>query len=42
MTNDKFDNLFGQKVRDSKKENLTQFHMDIAANGGTDLTMYTK
>jgi len=32
MTNNKFDNLFGQKVRDSKKENLTQFHMDIAAS----------
>ena len=32
MTNDKFDNLFGQKVRDSKKERLTQFHMDIAAS----------
>jgi len=32
MTNDKFDNLFGQKVRDSKKEKLTQFHMDIAAS----------
>jgi carbamoyltransferase len=32
MTNDKFDNLFGQKVRDSKREKLTQFHMDIAAS----------
>ena len=32
MTNDKFDNLFGQKARDSKKEKLTQFHMDIAAS----------
>jgi carbamoyltransferase len=32
MTNKKFDNLFGQKVRDSKKEKLTQFHMDIAAS----------
>jgi len=32
MTNDKFDNLFGQKPRDSKKEKLTQFHMDIAAS----------
>ena len=32
MTNDKFNNLFGQKVRDSKKEKLTQFHMDIAAS----------
>ena len=32
MTNNKFDNLFGQKPRDSKKEKLTQFHMDIAAS----------
>jgi len=32
MTNSKFDNLFGQKPRDSKKEKLTQFHMDIAAS----------
>jgi carbamoyltransferase len=32
MTNDKFNNLFGQKNRDSKKEQLTQFHMDIAAS----------
>ena len=32
MTNNKFNNLFGQKVRDSKKEELTQFHMDIAAS----------
>ena len=32
MTNKKFDNLFGQKVRDSKNEKLTQFHMDIAAS----------
>ena len=32
MTNKKFDNLFGQKVRDSKYEKLTQFHMDIAAS----------
>ena len=32
MTNDKFDNLFGQKVRDAKHEKLTQFHMDIAAS----------
>jgi carbamoyltransferase len=32
MTNNKFNNLFGQKVRDSKKENLTKFHMDIAAS----------
>ena len=32
MTNNKFNNLFGQKVRDSEKEKLTQFHMDIAAS----------
>jgi carbamoyltransferase len=32
MTNKKFDKLFGQKVRDSKHEKLTQFHMDIAAS----------
>jgi carbamoyltransferase len=32
MTNDKFDNLFGQKVRNAKHEKLTQFHMDIAAS----------
>jgi len=32
MTNKKFDNLFGQNVRDSKHEKLTQFHMDIAAS----------
>ena len=32
MTNKKFDNLFGQKVRDSKNEKVTQFHMDIAAS----------
>ena len=32
MTNDKFDNLFGQKARDAKHEKLTQFHMDIAAS----------
>ena len=32
MTNKKFDNLFGHKVRDSKHEKLTQFHMDIAAS----------
>jgi len=32
MTNKKFDNLFGQKVRDTKHEKLTQFHMDIAAS----------
>ncbi len=32
MTNHKFNDLFGQKVRDAKKEKLTQFHMDIAAS----------
>jgi carbamoyltransferase len=32
MTNKKFDNLFGQKVRDAKHEKLTQFHMNIAAS----------
>jgi len=32
MTNKKFNNLFGQKVRDSKNEKLTQFHMDIASS----------
>ncbi|MDC0653768.1 carbamoyltransferase [Candidatus Pelagibacter sp.] len=32
MTNKKFKNLFGQNPRDSKKEKLTQFHMDIAAS----------
>ncbi len=32
MTNLKFHNLFGQKPRDSNKEQLTQFHMDIAAS----------
>ena len=32
MTNEKFHKLFGQNPRDSKKEKLTQFHMDIAAS----------
>jgi carbamoyltransferase len=32
MTNNKFQKLFGHKVRDSKNEKLTQFHMDIAAS----------
>jgi carbamoyltransferase len=32
MTNEKFNNLFGQKPRNSKNEKLTQFHMDIAAS----------
>ena len=32
MTNNKFSKLFGQPVRDAKKDLLTQFHMDIAAS----------
>ena len=32
MTNNKFNNLFGQNPRDSKIEKLTQFNMDIAAS----------
>ena len=32
MTNKKFNILFGEKVRNPKKEKLTQFHMDIAAS----------
>jgi len=32
MTNKKFDDLFGQPVRKSEEELLTQFHMDIAAS----------
>ena len=32
MTNDKFHNLFGQKPRVGKKEQITQFHMDVAAS----------
>ena len=32
MTNSKFNNLFGQKERNSKFEKLTQFHMDIVAS----------
>ena len=32
MTNEKFNNLFGQKPRDSKIEQISQFHMDIAAS----------
>jgi len=32
MTNEKFSNLFGEKVRDPEKKLLTQFHMDIAAS----------
>ena len=32
MTNDRFNNLFGQKPRNPKKNRITQFHMDIAAS----------
>ncbi len=32
MTNNKFSELFGEPVRNPKKEKLTQFHMDIAAS----------
>ena len=32
MTNDKFSKLFGQPVRNSNKDLLTQFHMDIASS----------
>ena len=32
MTNDKFNDLFGQKPRNPNNEKLTQFHMDIAAS----------
>ena len=32
MTNKKFSNLFGQPVRDSKKDLLNDFHMDIASS----------
>ena len=32
MTNKKFDDLFGQKPRNSQNEKITQFHMDIAAS----------
>ena len=32
MTNSKFHNLFGEKPRNSKKEKINQFHMDIAAS----------
>ena len=32
MTNKKFHDLFGQKPRDAKKDELTNFHMDIAAS----------
>jgi len=32
MTSQKFHDLFGQEPRNAKKEQLTQFHMDIAAS----------
>ena len=32
MTNNNFSKLFGEPVRDPKKDLLTQFHMDIAAS----------
>jgi len=32
MTNNKFSKLFGHPVRDSKKDLLTEFHMNIAAS----------
>ncbi len=32
MTSSKFHKLFGHEPRDSKKEKLTQFHMDIASS----------
>ena len=32
MTNENFNNLFGQKPRNPINEKLTQFHMDIAAS----------
>ena len=32
MTNSKFSKLFGQPVRNPEKDNLTQFHMDIASS----------
>ena len=32
MTNEKFNNLFGQKPRNPQNETITQFHMDIAAS----------
>jgi carbamoyltransferase len=32
MTNKKFNKLFGQKPRNPQNENITQFHMDIAAS----------
>ncbi len=32
MTNEKFNNLFGQKPRNPNKEKIGQFHMDIASS----------
>ena len=32
MTNEKFNNLFGQKPRNPKNEKINQFHMDLAAS----------
>ncbi|WP_428080238.1 carbamoyltransferase family protein [Candidatus Pelagibacter sp.] len=32
MTNEKFHKLFGQEPRDPKKDQITQFHMDIASS----------
>tara|TARA_B100000989_G_scaffold298724_1_gene289443 strand:+ start:702 stop:2501 length:1800 start_codon:yes stop_codon:yes gene_type:complete len=32
MTNEKFNKLFGKSVRNPEKENLKQFHMDIASS----------
>ncbi len=32
MTNEKFNDLFGQRPRDPSNEKITQFHMDIAAS----------
>ena len=32
MTNEKFNNLFGQKPRNTNKEKIGQFHMDIASS----------
>ncbi len=32
MTNEKFNNLFGQNPRNPQNEKITQFHMDIAAS----------
>ena len=32
MTNEKFNNLFGQKLEILRHEKLTQFHMDVASS----------